>query len=101
MTDIIAIRIDSELKKCLDRIRKYTDSDRSRTVRLLIQKGYNEFIKEQAAQEYIEGKITFSEAAHRGGLTLWEMEHYLVNKGYISSYSIEDLQQELEHLNHT
>ncbi len=29
-----------------------------------------------AAQPYKEGKITFSEAAHRAGLTLWDMQHY-------------------------
>ena len=98
MNEVIAIRIDPELRKHLDRVGKYTDSDTSRVVRLLIQKGYSEFVKEQAAQEYIEGKITLSEAAHRGELTLWEMEHYLVDKGYTSSYSIEDLQEELNFL---
>ncbi|MBI4017244.1 MAG: UPF0175 family protein [Candidatus Aenigmarchaeota archaeon] len=44
---------------------------------------------------YAEGKITFSEAAHHSGLTLFDMEHYLVDKGFKSEYSIEDLENEL------
>ena len=29
------------------------------------------------------------------GLTLWEMEKYLVEKGFKSSYSIDDVEKEL------
>lgn len=47
------------------------------------------------AKSYIDGKITLSEAANQAGITLWEMENYLVEKGFKSSYSIEDLQKEL------
>lgn len=48
----------------------------------------------RAAEQYKEGKITFSEAAHRAGLTLWEMQQFLVGQGYVSSYSAEDLKQD-------
>jgi len=49
----------------------------------------------KAAQEYIQGKITISEAAHKAEITIWEMEQYLAEEGYKSSYSIEDLDKEI------
>lgn len=57
-----------------------------------------DFMQRKAAEEYTEGKITLSEAAHRASLTLWKMEKYLVEKGFKSSYSIEDLNRELKAL---
>lgn len=52
--------------------------------------------KQKAADLYKEGKITFSEAAHRADLTLWDFQQYLIDKGYVSSYSIEDISEELK-----
>ncbi len=52
--------------------------------------------KEKTAQEYLEGRITMSEAAKRVNLTTWEMEKYLIEKGYKSDYSIDDLDKELK-----
>lgn len=51
--------------------------------------------RKKAAEEYIKGKITFSSAAEIAGLTLWELEQYLIEQGFRSSYSIEDLEKEI------
>ena len=53
-------------------------------------------IKKKASQDYIRGKITISEAAHKAEMTIWEMEHYLIEQGYKSSYSLEDLDREMK-----
>jgi hypothetical protein len=37
-----------------------------------------------------------SEAAKKAQITIWEMEQYLIENGYKSSYSIEDLKSELK-----
>ena len=50
---------------------------------------------ENVAILYKKGKITLSEAANRANLTLWEMEKFLVDRGYKSEYSIEDLEKEM------
>ena len=52
--------------------------------------------KERAAELYRERKVTLTEAAHRAGISLWDFQHYLVDKGFVSSYSIEDLMDELQ-----
>jgi hypothetical protein len=42
---------------------------------------------------YIEGKTPISGAAEMASLTIPEMVEYLVNKGYKSSYSLEDFRR--------
>lgn len=53
------------------------------------------WLAKKAAEDYLKGKVTLSEAARKAELTLWEMEKYLVDNGFKSSYSAEDLEKEL------
>ena len=53
-------------------------------------------MKLPAAQLYCQNTVTLTEAAHRAGLTLLDFQHYLVDKGFVSSYSLEDLSEELQ-----
>ncbi len=64
--------------------------------RRLVMVGYKDFMQRKAAEKYLKGNITLSEASHQTGLTLWEMEKYLVEQGFKSSYSIEDLEREMK-----
>ena len=50
----------------------------------------------EEAEDYIKGKITISKAAHMADITIWEMQKYLVEQGYKSDYSVEDLDKELK-----
>ncbi len=95
MSDAIGIRLDSESLRKIELISQQETQDRSTTIRKLIELGYRNFIKKKAMEDYVQGKITFSEAAARAELTLWEMEQFLVEQGYKSSYSVEDLEEEL------
>jgi len=96
MPDVIAIRIEGDFLKKIDELSKQESEDRSTIIRKLVRTGYKELLKEKSAKSYIEGKITLSEAAHTASLTLFEMEQYLVEKGFKSDYSIEDLERELD-----
>ncbi len=51
--------------------------------------------KIKVVKEYMKGTITISEAAKRAKLSVWEMERYLVENGFKSAYSIEDLEREI------
>ncbi|MDP3722122.1 MAG: UPF0175 family protein [Candidatus Omnitrophota bacterium] len=53
-------------------------------------------MKEHAAAKYRKGELTLSEAAHQAGLTVWEMERCLVEQGFSSNDSIEDLVREAQ-----
>ena len=95
MNEIVAIRMDSDFLGKVEELGAEEVVDRSTLLRDLIRTGYREKIKMRAAQSYKEGKITFSEAAHRAGLTLWDMQHYLIDTGFRSEYSLDDLQIEM------
>ncbi|MBI2452169.1 UPF0175 family protein [Candidatus Pacearchaeota archaeon] len=96
MEQPIGIRLPKDMIKRIENLGKSQMEDRSTIIRKLLLVGYLQFIKEEAAQEYIEGKITITEAAKKSNLTVWEMEKYLVEKGYKSEYSIDDLEKELK-----
>ena len=84
MGEAIGIRLDKNFLKKIEQISKEEVLDRSSTIRKLVHLGYQNFIKKKVAQDYIQGKIT-----------IWEMEQYLVEQGYKSSYSIDDLDKEM------
>jgi predicted HTH domain antitoxin len=67
-------------------------------MRNLLRVGIKESLKENSAKLYREGKITLSRAAELAGLTFFEMEQYLVERGYRSEYSIEDLEEDMKTL---
>ncbi len=95
MNGAIAVRVKAELLEKIDELSREDSEDRSTMIRKLIVSGYKELLKEKASKLYMEGRITLSEAANRAGLTLMEMEHYLVDRGFKSQYSIDDLEREM------
>ncbi len=97
-TEPIGIRLERDMLKKIQKLEKKESLDRSTILRKLILIGYKYLVKKQAAEDYIKSKITLSEAAHRAEVTLWEMEQFLIEEGFKSSYSVEDLQNELKML---
>ena len=93
--DAIGIRLPKDVLSRIERLSREEHEDRSTIIRKLVILGYADLVKEKAAEKYRGGKVTFSEAAHQAGVTLWEMEKYLVEQGYKSAYSAEDLEREL------
>ncbi|MFA4934652.1 MAG: hypothetical protein WC568_02325 [Candidatus Methanoperedens sp.] len=50
----------------------------------------------EVLRKYEQGKISISRAAEDAGLTIEEIEEYMVRKGYRSKYSTVDLGREME-----
>ncbi len=98
MAQAIGIRVESELLENVERFGKEEGMDRSTAIRTFLALGYREAVKARAAEEYRKGKITLSEAARLAGLTVADMAHYLVDNGFVSSYSLDDLKEELKRL---
>jgi len=94
--DAIGIRLPKDVLSRIEKLSKEEHEDRSTIIRKLVMLGYSDVVKEKAAEKYRSGRLTLSEAAHQAGLTLWEMERYLVEHGYKSSYSVEDLEREAQ-----
>ena len=91
----IGIRLDKEFLKRIESLSQEEQLDRSTAMRILLEEGYRNFVKRKAAELYKAGKITLSKASEKAGITLWEMEQYLVSQGFKSQYSVEDLKQEM------
>jgi len=98
MKEAIGIRLPEEILKKIDKLSKEEMADRSTIIRRLVLLGYFDLMKKKAYEKYVRGEITFSEAARMAGLTLWEMEKYLIEQGFKSDYSIEDLEKEINNL---
>ncbi|MBU2477281.1 UPF0175 family protein [Candidatus Micrarchaeota archaeon] len=92
----IGIRLDTEFLSKIENLSKAESLDRSTAMRLLMEEGYKEYMKKKAAENYLAGKFTISKAAENAGITIWEMEEFLLKKGFKSQYSVEDLKEELE-----
>ena len=90
----IGIRLSKDVLSRIEKLSREEHEDRSTIIRKLVILGYADLMKERAAQKYMSGRITLSEAAHQADLTLWEMEQCLVERGFKSSYSLEDLTRE-------
>ena len=90
----IGIRLSKDVLSRIEKLSKEAQEDRSTIIRKLVILGYADFMKERAAHKYLSGNVTLSEAAHQAELTVWDMEQYLVERGFKSSYSIEDLERE-------
>lgn len=93
--DAIGIRLPKDVLSRIEQLSSEEHEDRSTIIRKLVMLGYADMVREKAAEKYRSGRVTLSEAARRAGLTLWEMESYLVEHGYKSGYSVEDLDKEL------
>lgn len=98
MEQPIGIRLPKEIMRKIEELSKKQMEDRSTIIRKLVILGYVKLMKEKAAQEYIQGKITLTEGARQANLTVWEMERYLIEQGFKSEYSVEDLESELKML---
>ena len=94
----LGIRLEKSFLEKIEKMGKEESLDRSTTIRNLVNIGYGELIKRKAAEQYIKGKITLSKAAKIAELSIFDMEKYLVDQGFKSSYLIKDLKEELKNL---
>lgn len=94
----IGIRLDSAFLNRIRALSKEEHLDRSTAIRILLEEGYKNYLARKAAENYIAGKFTISKAAENAGITVWEMEQYLINKGFKSQYSTEDLREEINRI---
>lgn len=92
----IGIRLSREVLSRIEKLSREEHEDRSTVIRKLVMLGYADMVKEKAAKKYLSGNLSLSEAAHQADLTVWDMEQYLVGRGFKSEYSVEDLERETQ-----
>ncbi len=94
--DLIKVKLNNDTLKKVKELEKEESVDRSTIIKKLVVIRYKDLITKKVAQKYMEGKITISEAAAKAEISIWDMEKYLVDRGFKSGYSIEDLKEEIK-----
>ena len=92
----LGVRLDKKVVEELNRIADEEHEDRTTVIRKLIADAIGNYKKDKVLRKYEQGRISISRAAEDTGLTVGEIEEYMVNKGYRSKYSTLDLERELE-----
>jgi metal-responsive CopG/Arc/MetJ family transcriptional regulator len=98
MSELIAVgvRLDQDLLSELNKIAKSEHLDRTTIIRKLLFKAVNEYKVQQAMERYKKGVVSISRAAGEAKMTVFEFVKYLINQGYKSKYSHDDLERELD-----
>ncbi len=98
MSELISlgIRLEKKMINELNQIAEEEHVDRTTVIRKLISEAIQNHIRDKVLQKYELGKISISKAADDTGLTIGEIEEYMVKKGYRSIYSTADLEREIE-----
>jgi metal-responsive CopG/Arc/MetJ family transcriptional regulator len=98
MSDLVSlgVRLDKKVVEELNRIADEEHEDRTTVIRKLIADAIGNYKKDKVLRKYEQGRISISRAAEETGLTVGEIEEYMVSKGYRSKYSTLDLERELE-----
>ena len=98
MSELIAVgvRLDQNLLSELNKIAKSEHLDRTTIIRKLLFKAVNEYKVQQAMERYKKGVVSISRAASEANMTVFEFVKYLIDHGYKSKYSHEDLERELD-----
>jgi len=95
-TTSVGVRLPKQILKYVEEQAKRENVDRSVMMRRFMERGIEEFKKDKAASLYAQGKLSISGAADMATLTIPEMVQFLVERGYRSSYSLEDYRRGVE-----
>lgn len=82
--------------KELNQIADEEHVDRTTVIRKLIAEAIQNYKMDMVLRKYEQGKISISKAAEDTGLTVGEIEGYMVKTGFRSTYSRADMEREIE-----
>ena len=92
----LGVRLDKKVVEELNRIAIEEHEDRTTVIRKFIADAIGSYKKDKSLKKYEQGRISISKAAEETGLTVEEIEEYMVRRGYRSRYSTIDLEREME-----
>lgn len=98
MSELISlgIRLDKKTIEELNQIADEEHVDRTTIIRKLIASAIENYKRNRILHRYEQGKISISKAAEEAGMTIGEIEEYMIKEGYRSKYSVQDLRSEME-----
>lgn len=77
----ISVQVPDELEAELDAYLEDKNLDRSTAIRKLLSEGLETWRRESALEELESGRITFSAAADRAGMSVWDFAQLAAERG--------------------
>lgn len=93
----ISTRVPDELEAELDAYLENENLDRSTAVRKLLSEGLETWRRDRALEELESGRITFSAAADRAGMSVWDFAQLAAERD-ITWVAADHLDSDLEAL---
>ncbi|NJD54449.1 MAG: hypothetical protein FIB07_16495 [Candidatus Methanoperedens sp.] len=90
----ITTRVPDDIEKNIENISRIEHLDKSTVVRRLLSKAVQDWLIENALEQYRDGKITIGKAADMVGIPLREMISIAAKKEIPFQYSFDDLQED-------
>lgn len=90
----ITTRVPDDIEKKIENISRIEHLDKSTVVCRLLSKAVQEWLIENALEQYRDGKITIGKAANVVGIPLREMIAIAAKKEIPFQYSFDDLQED-------
>jgi predicted HTH domain antitoxin len=92
----ITTRVDDKLAELIDSIAREEGMDRSTVLRRFLINSASDWLISHSLEEYESGKMSLWKAASRCGISLWEMIEEARKRGVYTSYSMKDLEKDME-----
>lgn len=90
----ITTRVPDDIEKNIEIISRIEHLDKSTVVRRLLSKAVQDWLIENALEQYRDGKITIGKAANMVGIPIREMIAIATKKGIPFQYSLDDLEED-------
>lgn len=90
----ISVRVDGDMLRDLELLRKDAKVDRSEVIRRLLDRALKEIKFERATQLLREHKISIGKAAELAGVTIYEIIGAMKKYGIEIGYSMEELRRD-------
>lgn len=91
----VTARIPEEMYQAIERIREEEHTDRSTAIKILLERGIDEWRLDDAVAQYRDGEASLGAAADRAGLSIWRFLEVLDDREIPVNYSVDDLEADI------
>ncbi len=100
-TQTISTRLSTKEIKEIEKYAKHEDLDKSTFTKKLLHKSLDDYRTAYAFSLYEEGRVSLWKAAKIAEKSLWEMIDSMEKYGIAFQYTVEDLQEDIQHIRAT
>lgn len=92
----IGMRLEEKELKEIEHVSRLEHVDRTTAIRKMIHLGLHQYLMEKAAEKLVRGEYSLGRAAEEAQTSIFEMQEFLIAKGYRHYETREELTQGIE-----